>query len=93
MQMHTFQLLLPNDGRKLRNLFTALLKKGVISQAVVMNYAKIYQLSEPKIQKSEKKLVVFLGVAEEQEKFLRLVSQISSWTFENGDLFLMSGLS
>lgn len=87
--MHTFQLLLPNDGRKLRNLFTALLKKGVISQAVVMNYAKIYQLSEPKIQKSEKKLVVFLGVAEEQEKFLRLVSQISSWTFENGDLFLM----
>lgn len=87
--MHTFQLLLPNDGRKLRNLFTALLKKGVISQAVVMNYAKIYQLSEPKIQKSEKKLVVFLGVTEEQEKFLRLVSQISSWTFENGDLFLM----
>ena len=87
--MHTFQLLLPNDGRKLRNLFTALLKKGVISQAVVMNYAKIYQLSEPKIQKSEKKLVVFLGVAEEQEKFLRLVSQISSWTFENGDLFRM----
>ena len=54
-----------------------------------MNYAKIYQLSEPKIQKSEKKLVVFLGVAQEQEKFLRLVSQISSWTFENGDLFLM----
>ncbi|MBB1578972.1 MAG: hypothetical protein HG424_003260 [candidate division SR1 bacterium] len=91
--MHTFQLLLPNDGRKLRNLFTALLKKGVISQAVVMNYAKIYQLSEPKIQKSEKKLVVFLGVAEEQEKFLRLVSQISGWTFENGDLFLMPGLS
>ena len=69
--MHTFQLLLPNDGRKLRNLFTALLKKGIISQAVVMNYAKIYQLSEPKIQKSEKKLVMFLGVAEEQEKFLR----------------------
>jgi len=87
--MHTFQLLLPNEGRKLRNLFTALLKKGVISQAVVMNYAKIYQLSEPKIKKSEKKLVMFLGVAEEQEKFLRLVSQISSWTFENGDLFLM----
>lgn len=75
--MHTFQLLLPNDGRKLRNLFTALLKKRIISQAVVMNYAKIYQLSELKIQKSEKKLVVFLGVAEEQEKFLRLVSQIS----------------
>ena len=48
--MYTFQLLLPNDGRKLRNLFTALLKKGVISQAIVMNYAKIYQLSEPKIQ-------------------------------------------
>ena len=91
--MHTFQLLLPNDGRKLRNLFTALLKKGVISQVVVMNYAKIYQLSEPKIQKSEKKLVMFLGVAEEQEKFLRLVSQISWWTFENGDLFLMPGLS
>ncbi|MBB1557563.1 MAG: hypothetical protein HG439_003705 [candidate division SR1 bacterium] len=91
--MHTFQLLLPNDGRKLRNLFTALLKKGVISQAVVMNYAKIYQLSELKIQKSEKKLVMFLGVAEEQEKFLRLVSQISGWTFENGDLFLMPGLS
>ena len=75
--MHTFQLLLPNDGRKLRNLFTALLKKSVISQAVVMNYAKIYQLSESKIKKSEKKLVMFLGVAEEQEKFLRLVSQIS----------------
>ena len=91
--MYTFQLLLPNDGRKLRNLFTALLKKGVISQAVVMNYAKIYQLSEPKIQKSEKKLVVFLGVAEEQEKFLHLVSQISWRTFENGDLFLMRGLS
>lgn len=91
--MHTFQLLLPNDGRKLRNLFTALLKKGVISQAVVMNYAKIYQLSEPKIQKSEKKLVMFLGVAEEQEKFLRLVSQISWWTFENEDLFLLPWLS
>ena len=75
--MHTFQLLLPNDGTKLKNLFTALLKKGVISQAVVMNYAKIYQLSEPKIKKSEKKLVIFLGVAEEQEKFLHLVSQIS----------------
>ena len=75
--MDTFQLLLPNDGRKLRNLFTALLKKSVISQAVVMNYAKIYQLSESKIKKSEKKLVMFLGVAEEQEKFLRLVSQIS----------------
>ena len=91
--MHTFQLLLPNDGRKLKNLFTALLKKGVISQAVVMNYAKIYQLSEPKIQKSEKKLVMFLGVAEEQEKFLRLVSQISWWTFENEDLFLLPWLS
>lgn len=91
--MHTFQLLLPNDGRKLRNLFTALLKKGVISQVVVMNYAKIYRLSEPKIQKSEKKLVMFLGVAEEQEKFLRLVSQISWWTFENEDLFLLPCLS
>lgn len=75
--MHTFQLLFPNDGRKLKNLFTALLKKGVISQVIVMNYAKIYQLSEPKIKKSEKKLVMFLGVAEEQEKFLHLVSQIS----------------
>ena len=75
--MHTFQLLFPNDGRTLKNLFTALLKKGVISQAIVMNYAKIYQLSEPKIKKSEKKLVMFLGVAEEQEKFLHLVSQIS----------------
>ena len=48
----------PNDGRKLKQLITALLKKKLIACANVMNYAKSYYLREGKIKKDEEKLIL-----------------------------------
>lgn len=88
--MQKITLSCPNDGRKLRISLTALLKKGLITDAWVQNSIKHYCLSdEKKIQKEERKLIWIWIEEEKKDQFLRLFAQISGWNIDNGELQLM----
>lgn len=87
--MQMLEILVPNEGRKLKNLITALLKKGVITEAIVLNYAKSYILVDNKLQKTEMKLMkLFLTV--EKTQLLSLISQIAGWNEESETLRILS---
>lgn len=66
----------PNDGRKLRQLITALLKKKLIACANVMNYAKSYYLREGKIKKDEEKLILMKFPKEKESELLSFIKKI-----------------
>lgn len=66
----------PNDGRKLRQLLTALLKKKLIACANVMNYAKSYYLREGKIKKEEEKLILMKFSKEKKSELLSLIKKL-----------------
>lgn len=87
--MQKITLTCPNDGRKLRITLTALLKKGLISDARVQNTIKHYTLRDKKVQKEEKKLIIFWVQAEKKDQLFALFSQISGWSLENGSLQLL----
>lgn len=80
----------PNDGRKLKILITALLKKGLITDTFVQNNCKHYRLCDGKVQKIEKRLVTFrLSDVSKSELIFSLIAQIASWKVENGDIQVM----
>lgn len=66
----------PNDGRKLRQLITALLKKKLIACANVMNYAKSYYLREGKIKKEEEKLILMKFPKEKESELLSFIKKL-----------------
>ncbi|PZM86438.1 MAG: hypothetical protein DLD55_05670 [candidate division SR1 bacterium] len=66
----------PNDGRKLRQFLTALLKKKLIISAKVMNYAKSYTLVEGKIQKEEEKLIFIKFSKEKESEVLNFIKKL-----------------
>lgn len=66
----------PNDGRKLKQLITALLKKKLIACANVMNYAKSYYLREGKIKKDEEKLILIKFPKEKEWELLPFIKKL-----------------
>lgn len=66
----------PNDGRKLKQLITALLKKKLIACANVMNYAKSYYLREGKIKKDEEKLILMKFLKEKESELLPFIKKL-----------------
>lgn len=66
----------PNDGRKLKQLITALLKKKLIACANVMNYAKSYYLREGKIKKDEEKLILIKFPKEKELELLPFIKKL-----------------
>lgn len=66
----------PNEGRKLRQLMTALLKKKLIACANVMNYAKSYYLREGKIKKDEEKLILMKFPKEKESELLPFIKKL-----------------
>ena len=66
----------PNDGRKLKQLITALLKKKLIACASVMNYAKSYYLREGKIKKDEEKLIFIKFPKEKESELLPFIKKL-----------------
>ncbi len=66
----------PNDGRKLKQFLTALLKKKLIFSAKVINYAKSYTLVAGKIQKEERKLMLLSFPKVKEEALLAFISQL-----------------
>ena len=66
----------PNDGRKLKQLITALLKKKLIACASVMNYAKSYYLREGKIKKDEEKLIFIKFSKEKESELLPFIKKL-----------------
>jgi len=57
-----------NDGRKLKNIITWLLKSWAATKITRINYAQSYTLHDNKIQKTEEKLVIIEHTAEQQKK-------------------------
>lgn len=66
----------PNEGRKLRQLLTALLKKKLIACANVMNYAKSYYLWEGKLKKEEEKLILIKFSKEKENELLTFIKKL-----------------
>ena len=66
----------PNDGRKLKQLITALLKKKLIACANVMNYAKSYYLREGKTKKDEEKLILMKFPKEKESELLPFIKKM-----------------
>ncbi len=84
--MLKLQLLVPNEGRKLKNLIMAILKKGLTSEITVLNYAKSYVLIDKKLVKKEKKLISFEVSDQESEQSIVFIEQVSGRKRENGEL-------
>ncbi len=66
----------PNEGRELRQLLTALLKKKLIACANVMNYAKSYYLREGKIKKDEEKLILMKFPEEKASELFSFIKKL-----------------
>ncbi|MFA6256304.1 MAG: hypothetical protein WC606_03905 [Candidatus Absconditabacterales bacterium] len=57
-----------NDGRKLKQIITGLLKSGSATKIRRINYTQSYTLHENKIQKVEEKAVIIEFSPENQNK-------------------------
>lgn len=66
----------PNEGRKLRQLVTALLNKKLIACANVMNYAKSYYLREGGIKKDEEKLILMKFPEEKEAELFSFIKKL-----------------
>ncbi|MCX6824314.1 MAG: hypothetical protein NT085_04255 [candidate division SR1 bacterium] len=64
-----------NDGRKLKQIITGLLKSGAATKIRRINYAQSYTLLDNKIQKTEEKAVFIEYVPENEKKIEALVKK------------------
>lgn len=62
------------------------LKKGLVTEIIVLNYAKSYVLIDKKLVKKEKKLISFSVSEQDREKVIAFIEQVSGRTRENGEL-------
>ena len=69
------KLLYPNNGRKLRQMITGLLKSWLVQEVQRMNYIKSYTLVDNKIKPEEIKIVELFHKAENQEKIEKMISK------------------
>lgn len=76
--MKTLLMRYPNEGKKLRQVITILLKKNLIQSAEVLNYGKHYTLLDNKIVKTEQKMVVFSLEEDKVEAFLSFLKKLEA---------------
>ncbi|MCX6823415.1 MAG: hypothetical protein NTX91_05520 [candidate division SR1 bacterium] len=65
----------PNNGRKLKQLITGLLKSGLVQEVQRINYIKSYVLVDNKIKAEEIKLIELFHKPEQQEKIEKMISK------------------
>ncbi len=70
-----------NDGRKLKQIITWLLKSWAATKIRRLNYAQSYTLHDNKIQKVEEKVVLVEYTPENEKKVESLLkkSEINEW--------------
>ncbi len=69
------KLIYPNNGRKLKQLITWLLKSWLVQEVQRINYIKSYVLVDNKIKADEIKLVELFHKPELQEKIEKMISK------------------
>ena len=70
-----------NDGRKLKQIITGLLKSWAATNIRRINYAQSYTLHDNKIQKSEEKVILVEHTPDNQKKLEAMLkkSEINEW--------------
>ena len=70
-----------NDGRKLKQIITWLLKSWAATKIKRINYAQSYTIHDNKIQKTEEKAVLVEYTPENEKKVESLLkkSEINEW--------------
>jgi len=70
-----------NDGRKLKQMITWLLKSWAATRIRRINYAQSYTLHDSKIQKTEEKVILVEYSPDNQKKLETLLkkSDINEW--------------
>jgi uncharacterized protein involved in tolerance to divalent cations len=70
-----------NDGRKLKQIITGLLKSWAATEIKRINYAQSYTLHDKKIKKNEEKVVLIKYAPENQKKVEAMLkkSDINEW--------------
>jgi len=69
------KLIYPNNGRKLKQLITWLLKSWLVTEVQRINYVKSYSLIDNKIKSEEIKLVELFHAPENKEKIERMINK------------------
>lgn len=69
------KIIYPNNGRKLRQMITGLLKSGLVSEIQRMNYIKSYTLTDNIIKKEEIKIVELFHTPEHEEKIRKMIGK------------------
>ncbi|MFA7298591.1 MAG: hypothetical protein WC010_03005 [Candidatus Absconditabacterales bacterium] len=77
-----------NDGRKLKQIITGLLKSGAATKIRRINYAQSYTLHDTKIQKTEEKAIIIEYTPENLGKLESLLkkSEIHRIMIKNIDI-------
>ena len=69
------KLVYPNNGRKLRQMITWLLKSWLVQEVQRINYIKSYVLVDNKVKPEEIKLVELFHKPEQQEKIEKMIAK------------------
>ena len=69
------KLIYPNNGRKLKQMITGLLKSWLVQEVQRMNYIKSYVLVDNKIKAEEIKLIELFYKPEQQEKIEKMLNK------------------
>lgn len=69
------KLIYPNNGRKLRQMITWLLKSWLVQEVQRMNYIKSYILVDNKIKLEEVKLIELFHKPEQADKIEKMISK------------------
>lgn len=69
------KLMYPNNGRKLKQLITWLLKSWLVQEVQRINYTKSYVLVDNKIKAEDIKLIELFHKPELQEKIEKMISK------------------
>lgn len=70
-------LSIPNSGRQLRHVITALLKSEAAIEIKKINYCTAYTLQDRKINKKEEKLLVIFFEDNQQKKLENLILKLA----------------
>lgn len=65
----------PNNGRKLKQMITGLLKSWLVQEVQRINYIRSYVLVDNKIKPEEIKLIELFHKPEHQEKIEKMISK------------------
>ena len=69
------KLIYPNNGRKLKQMITGLLKSWLVQEVQRVNYVKAYTLIDAKIKAEEIKLVELIFKQENEEKITKMIAK------------------